>query len=358
MRGEPGPHGDPTLEGFGIRILWHPALSTETAEEAAAILEAVASGRTPLHGLCIEGAVPRGPAGTGRFHVLGGTGRAMLDRVRTLAPLAHDVLAVGTSAAYGGVSAAGSNPADAAGLQYDGHVAGGILGGAFRARAGRPVINVAGCPTHPNWVTETLMMLAAGALAGKDLDGLGRPRFYADHLVHQGCPRNEFYEFKASAERLSDRGCMMEHLGCVGTQAHADCNTRTWNGEGPCTRVVGRLLEIARTVPALEAWAAALAPGAAHMGAAARVTEGRGAGLVEAARGALGHFLAVREGRIANDQILAPTTWNFSPRDAAGVPGPLEAALVGTPVGAVEGTPVAVQHVVRSFDPCMVCAVR
>ena len=54
--------------------------------------------------------------------------------------------------------------------------------------------------------------------------------------MHHGCTRNEYYEFKASAEKPSDLGCMMEHMGCKGTQAHADCNTRLWNGEGSCTR--------------------------------------------------------------------------------------------------------------------------
>ena len=86
-----------------------------------------------------------------------------------------------------------------------------------------------------------------------------------------------------------------------------------------------------------------------------RFAEGRGEGLVEAARGALGHWIAVSSGRISHYQIVAPTTWNFSPRDAAGVPGPLEQALAGTPVGADGAGAPAVQHVVRSFDPCMVC---
>jgi ferredoxin hydrogenase small subunit len=83
---------------------------------------------------------------------------------------------------------------------------------------------------------DTLMALAAGLFTEADLDPLNRPRFYADQLVHHGCTRNEFYEFKASAEKPSDLGCMMEHMGCKGTQAHADCNTRLWNGEGSCTR--------------------------------------------------------------------------------------------------------------------------
>lgn len=224
-----------TLEGFGIRLVWHPALSEETGPEALALLEA-ACADSPPDVLCVEGAVARGPNGTGAFHILSGTGKPMLHWVEAIAARARHVVAVGSCAAFGGVTAAGENPSDAVGLQYDGSVPGGLLGTAFRAGAGLPVINVAGCPTHPNWVTETLMLLAMGALTEADLDPLARPRFYADHLVHHGCPKNEFYEFKASAEQLSQIGCMMEHLGCIGTQAHGDCNTRPWNGEGSCTR--------------------------------------------------------------------------------------------------------------------------
>jgi len=66
----------------------------------------------------------------------------------------------------------------------------------------------------------------------------------------------------------------------------------------------------------------------------------------------------VRNGKLANYQIVAPTSWNFSPRDAAGTPGALEAALQGVAVDAGDKQPVAVQHIVRSFDPCMVCTVH
>jgi Ni,Fe-hydrogenase I small subunit len=83
---------------------------------------------------------------------------------------------------------------------------------------------------------ETLMALAEEGIREQDLDPYRRPRAFADHLVHHGCPRNEFYEYKASARAHSDLGCLMEHLGCLGTQAHGDCNTRPWNGMGSCTR--------------------------------------------------------------------------------------------------------------------------
>ena len=90
----------------------------------------------------------------------------------------------------------------------------------------------------------------------------------------------------------------------------------------------------------------------------ARQLAATGIGLVEAARGALGHWLSIERGKIAGYQIIAPTTWNFSPRDAAGQPGALEQALAGLPVAAGDPSPLVVQHVVRSFDPCMVCTVH
>ncbi len=123
-------------------------------------------------------------------------------------------------------------------------------------------------------------------------------------------------------------------------------------------RVIARLLEIARVVPAMENWARALVPDGPFCQQWVLPDAATGAGLVEAARGALGHWLRIEKGRIAAYQIVAPTTWNFSPRDAGGIPGALEQALVGLQVGDEERSPPVVQHVVRSFDPCMVCTVH
>jgi ferredoxin hydrogenase small subunit len=224
------------LNNNGINLLWHPALSLQSDQELLALLQDCLSGRVRLDALCIEGAVLRGPNGTGRFHVLSGTTSPMMTWVQQLAVVAKYVLAVGSCAAWGGITASGSNPSDACGLQYDDEHKGGLLGVNFLSHSELPVINVAGCPTHPGWVLDTLMMLAADVLTSSDLDPLSRPRFYADQLVHHGCPRNEYYEYKASAAKPTDLGCLMENLGCKGTQAHADCNTRLWNGEGSCLR--------------------------------------------------------------------------------------------------------------------------
>lgn len=123
-------------------------------------------------------------------------------------------------------------------------------------------------------------------------------------------------------------------------------------------RVIARLLELALVVPAMEDWVKAIEPGEPFCTEGQIPQDADGVGLVEAARGSLGHWISIRKGRIANYQVVAPTTWNFSPRDAAGTPGALEQALVGAPVRTGEKTPVAVQHIVRSFDPCMVCTVH
>lgn len=130
------------------------------------------------------------------------------------------------------------------------------------------------------------------------------------------------------------------------------------SGGSVLARVLARLLELALVVPRMEAWARQLVPGQAWCAHGTLPEAGSAAGLVEAARGTLGHWVSVRHSRIQNYQIIAPTTWNFSPRDAAGVPGALEQALAGMAVDADDPMPVAVQHVVRSFDPCMVCTVH
>lgn len=124
------------------------------------------------------------------------------------------------------------------------------------------------------------------------------------------------------------------------------------------SRVVARLLEVALVAIAMEGWVDALQPGERFIDHAKSPDDGEGAGLTEAARGSLGHWLRIENGKIANYQIIAPTTWNFSPRDATGTPGPLEQALEGAPVRPGETEPVAVQHIVRSFDPCLVCTVH
>jgi hydrogenase large subunit len=82
-----------------------------------------------------------------------------------------------------------------------------------------------------------------------------------------------------------------------------------------------------------------------------------GFGFTEAPRGALGHWVVIDSGSIQNYQLVVPTTWNASPRDAQGQAGAYEASLVGTPL-AVPDQPLEILRTIHSFDPCMACAIH
>ena len=85
--------------------------------------------------------------------------------------------------------------------------------------------------------------------------------------------------------------------------------------------------------------------------------EARGVGMTEAPRGALAHWIVVKDRKIDNYQLVVPSTWNASPRDSKGQRSAYEAALVGTPVADVKA-PVELLRTIHSFDPCLACAVH
>jgi Ni,Fe-hydrogenase I large subunit len=86
-------------------------------------------------------------------------------------------------------------------------------------------------------------------------------------------------------------------------------------------------------------------------------TEAQGWGFHEAPRGALGHWVKIKDGKIENYQAVVPSTWNAGPRDEQGVTGPYEASLVDTPVADPE-RPLELLRTIHSFDPCLACAVH
>ncbi|MGE5504288.1 MAG: nickel-dependent hydrogenase large subunit [Actinomycetota bacterium] len=162
----------------------------------------------------------------------------------------------------------------------------------------------------------------------------------------------------SKAPRLAGRVVEVGALARQAVDGHPLARRLAETGGGVLARVVARLLEVARLLPLMEVWVRALKPGEPFCIDAPIAADSASVGLAEAARGTLGHWLTLSGGHVASYSIIAPTTWNFSPRDAGGVPGALEQALVGTPVLPGDGASVAVQHVVRSFDPCMVCTVH
>lgn len=85
--------------------------------------------------------------------------------------------------------------------------------------------------------------------------------------------------------------------------------------------------------------------------------ESKGVGFSEAPRGALGHWIRIKDGKTENYQLVVPSTWNSSPRDPKGQRSAYESALIGTPVADAE-LPLEIIRTIHSFDPCMACAVH
>lgn len=133
---------------------------------------------------------------------------------------------------------------------------------------------------------------------------------------------------------------------------------------GAVARHAARAYETLMLCDAMEEWIEEIVPLLAEKDARIHDSEhwappqsGEGEGLLEVPRGSLSHYIQIADHKIKNYQMVVPTTWNFSPKDEKGNPGPLEKALIGVPVPDPEN-PINVVRVVRSYDPCLACAIH
>ncbi len=218
------------FDTLGIQLLWHPSLSTVSPVEYDKLIDRIIQDEQALDILVVEGAIIRGPASTGMFDTRGG--RPKKDLAAALANKAHLVVAAGTCAAFGGFGA--DSYTQATGLQFQKKQPGGLLGKDFRSRAGLPVVNLAGCPCHPEVIAGTLSALVAGQPLA--LDEFNRPLDWYGMTVHQGCTRNEYHEYRVEEWDFAQRGCLFFHKGCHGPLADGPCNKLLWNNRSSKTR--------------------------------------------------------------------------------------------------------------------------
>lgn len=218
------------FNSIGIDVLYHPSLSNNSPAEQARQLEVLSSGEAALDILVVEGAVLRGPAGTGMYDTKGR--RPKKDIVAALARQARFVVAVGTCASFGGFGAGAE--IEATGLQFQRSEPGGFLGADFRSKSGLPVINLSGCPCHPQVLSSALTALVVGAEL--PLDHLNRPLPWYGMMVHQGCTRNEYHEYRVEEETFGEKGCLFFHMGCHGPLVTGPCNKILWNQRSSKTR--------------------------------------------------------------------------------------------------------------------------
>ena len=123
------------------------------------------------------------------------------------------------------------------------------------------------------------------------------------------------------------------------------------------TRTFARLREMCRLTKEMSLWLEKINPAEPFYSIPSSRFQASGIGLTEAARGSLGHWMKISSNLIDIYQVVTPSAWNLSPRDEKGIPGPVEQALVG--INIIDANdPVEVNHVIRSFDPCMSCTVH
>lgn len=220
-----------------IRLRYHSTLSTATGDLALkAMKDTIQEGK---YILVLEGAIP---IGIPEACMVGGEPHA--DLVRRAARSATSIVTAGTCAAWGGIPAAEGNPT------------GAVSVGTFLANEGikLPLINIPGCPMHPDWFVGTLVHLLKFGMPA--LDHLNRPEAYFGKLIHDGCPRYSDYERKNYANSFGDDGCLFQ-LGCLGPVTHADCPQRKWNSGvnwcidagGPCVGCAGQNFAARKDLP-------------------------------------------------------------------------------------------------------------
>lgn len=219
---------DSILPGVYLHLLYHPTIMAGQGHAAAEALQEVCGGEG--HIVVVEGAVPA----EGHFCSVGSTaGEASIrEQFLDAAEGAALVVAAGTCASFGGISAADPNPGG-----Y------GPLSEVMEEEdVAAPLVNVPGCPPHPDWLTTTLVEFVSAEDPGDvDLDEWSRPRSVYGQLIHENCPRRAYFDEGDFAEEPGDPECLHE-VGCKGPITRADCPLREWNsgtnwcikGGGPC----------------------------------------------------------------------------------------------------------------------------
>lgn len=222
---------------FGINLLYHHSLSMEFGNRLHHLLDQILKDEIALDILVVEGTIIRGPNGTGRYDML--FDRPKKDWIWEFAHKAQYVVAVGDCACWGGIPATKPNPSESIGLQFLKEERGGYLGADFRSKAGLPVINIPGCPAHPDWVTQILVAVATGRLEDIQLDELQRPVTFFKTFTQTGCTRVQYFEWKEAVEEFGQgvrKGCLFYEQGCRGPMTHSPCNRILWNRQSSKTR--------------------------------------------------------------------------------------------------------------------------
>ena len=211
---------DQIIPGVHINLRFHQTIMAGAGEMAIKALEDTAIEKKGGYILAVDGAIPTGTNAS--YCVMGerdGKPVTIETRLEELAQDALAILAVGTCAAFGGIPAAAPNPSGAQPVSK-------IL----EAKGiNKPLINIPGCPPHPDWFVGTVAgILLNGLPKAEDLDDNLRPLTFYGKLIHENCPNRACFDEGKFAKKFGDEGCLYE-LGCKGPITYSDCPLRRWN---------------------------------------------------------------------------------------------------------------------------------
>ncbi len=213
---------DEVIPGKHVNLRFQVTVMAGAGDMVINEMEATAKAKKGGYILVVEGAAPT--AGNARDYGSigehGGKPVSMLERVQTLGKDALAVIALGTCAAFGGIAAGAPNPSGSISIAE-----------CFkRKHITTPLINIPGCPPHPDWFVGTVArVLLLGLPRPEEMDEHKRPKAFYGKLIHENCPRRAYFEEGKFARAFSEPGCLNE-LGCKGPVTYADCPTRLWNG--------------------------------------------------------------------------------------------------------------------------------
>ncbi len=201
-----------------ISLEYHPTVMAAEGETALEHLYRVAETYKGKFSLAVEGAIPL--AANGKYCICGEIDHkeiTMLDLTKELGAMAGSVLAIGTCAAYGGIPGAAGNLTQASGVSQ--------VFKKFGIKT--PVVNIPGCPPHPDWIVGSIVHLLTKGIP--ELDENGRPLIFFGENIHENCPYLEYFDEDIYSKTFTDKkGCRME-IGCKGPDTYADCFQRKWN---------------------------------------------------------------------------------------------------------------------------------
>lgn len=209
------------LPGNKLTLNYHGTLMAATGRLSIEAARDAANKFKGKYVLVMEGAIPTKEDGI--FGTIGeenGKPVTMLKWVEFLGQNAMAALAVGTCATYGGFPSAEPNPTGSVGLME-----------VFKILDIKtPVINIPGCPCHPDWFIGTVAkILLYGMPKPKELDEQGRLKLFFNRSVHSRCINRDYLDDGVFASKFGEEGCLLE-LGCKGPFTYADCPIRLWNG--------------------------------------------------------------------------------------------------------------------------------